>query len=110
MSKAVELRAQLKGLMSERGVSFSYMPFVIKAVSLALREYPTLNAHVNQDCTSIRYKADHNIGVAVDTPQGLIVPNIKQVQVMKGCGYGCGFELEKHYLSIIFFRTSPYLR
>lgn len=86
MSKAVSLRGHLKGLMSERGVSFSYMPFIIKALSLSLREFPVLNAHVNQDCTSIRYKADHNIGVAVDTTQGLIVPNIKQVQVRKGRG------------------------
>ena len=84
MTKMVHLRARLKEVMSERGVPFSYMPLIIKAVSLSLKEHPVLNAHVNQDCTSIRYKADHNIGVAVDTPQGLIVPNIKQVQVRKG--------------------------
>ena len=48
---------------------------------MALTEFPGLNAHVTDPaCGSIVFKASHNIGVAMDTPQGLLVPNIKSVQ------------------------------
>ena len=81
MSKLVSLRDSLKEKMKKDGISFSYMPVLIKAVSIALRRFPSLNATVDTDCTAITYRADHNIGIAVDTPKGLVVPNIKQVQV-----------------------------
>ncbi|KAJ1964786.1 hypothetical protein GGI12_001192 [Dipsacomyces acuminosporus] len=61
----------------------SYMPFFIKAASLALAKYPILNAKVvteNGAPPKLLYRAAHNIGVAMDTPGGLIVPNIKNVQ------------------------------
>eukprot|EP00003_Mantamonas_plastica_P028523 TRINITY_DN6504_c1_g1_i1.p1 TRINITY_DN6504_c1_g1~~TRINITY_DN6504_c1_g1_i1.p1 ORF type:complete len:370 (-),score=134.54 TRINITY_DN6504_c1_g1_i1:93-1202(-) len=74
------LREKLKPIAAERNVKLSYMPMIIKAASLALQKYPELNAHTNEDCTEITYKGDHNIGVAMDTPNGLIVPNIKAVQ------------------------------
>ena len=57
------------------------MPVIIKALSMAFHHYPILNAVVNADCTTITEKADHNIGVAMDTAEGLVVPNVKQVQV-----------------------------
>ena len=81
MSQLMELRSQIKRTLSDTSLRFSYMPLMVKAVSLALREYPQLNAHVDADCTHVTYRADHNIGVAVDTPLGLVVPNVKQVQV-----------------------------
>ena len=81
MDQLVELRALLKARLSEKGVAFSYMPVLIKAVSLALAHHPVLNSTVDPDCTAVTYRADHNVGVAMDTPQGLIVPNIKRVQV-----------------------------
>ena len=82
MNKLVELRSLLKTRLSEGGVAFSYMPVLIKAVSLALVHHPVLNSTVDPDCTTITYRADHNVGVAMDTPLGLIVPNVKRVQVM----------------------------
>lgn len=81
MTEAIQLRSYLKDVLADRGVKFSYMPLIIKAISLALQEYPILNAHVDETCSNLTYKSDHNIGVAVDTPQGLVVPNVKQVQV-----------------------------
>jgi 2-oxoisovalerate dehydrogenase E2 component (dihydrolipoyl transacylase) len=60
----------------------TFLSFVIKAVSLALDEYPLLNAKVdtsNPDKPQLIMRPKHNIGVAMDTPQGLIVPNIKDV-------------------------------
>ncbi|KAJ3412083.1 adenylate kinase [Chytridiales sp. JEL 0842] len=62
----------------------TYMPIFLKAASLALKEYPILNANiVNGDDLSkaeLQYRPYHNIGVAMDTPNGLIVPNVKNVQ------------------------------
>lgn len=48
---------------------------------MALKDYPMLNATVSDDETSITMVAAHNISVAMDTPAGLIVPNVKDVQV-----------------------------
>ena len=75
-----QLRESLKPAMSAVGVKLSFMPFLIKALSLALRSYPQLNAHTNPDCTQLIHRAHHNIGIAMDTPKGLLVPNIKHVQ------------------------------
>jgi 2-oxoisovalerate dehydrogenase E2 component (dihydrolipoyl transacylase) len=80
MDAAIRLRAEIKPLALERGVKFSFMPILIKAVSLALTEYPGINAWVDAKCENVTLKGAHNIGVAMDTPRGLIVPNIKAVQ------------------------------
>ena len=80
MDAAAALRAQLKPLAAERGVKFSFMPILLKAISIALLDAPGLNAWVNEDCSTLTLKGSHNIGVAMDTPRGLIVPNVKDVQ------------------------------
>ena len=58
----------------------SYMPLFIKAASIALNSYPVINASVSPDETEIIYHGSHNIGVAMDTEKGLVVPNIKNCQ------------------------------
>ncbi|RMZ79115.1 hypothetical protein DV738_g3450, partial [Chaetothyriales sp. CBS 135597] len=61
----------------------TYLPFIIKAVSLALTKYPLINARL--DLTSdptrpqLQMRSNHNIGIAMDTPAGLVVPVIKSV-------------------------------
>ncbi|GAU89677.1 hypothetical protein RvY_02197 [Ramazzottius varieornatus] len=84
LTQLVQLRSQLKELAKSRGINFSYMPLFIKAASLALTQYPVLNAHVDENCENLIYKGAHNIGVAIDTGNGLLVPNIKNVQT-KSC-------------------------
>jgi 2-oxoisovalerate dehydrogenase E2 component (dihydrolipoyl transacylase) len=56
VTELVATRARLKRAAEERGIKLSYLPFMMKAVSLALREYPMLNAHVNADCTEVVWK------------------------------------------------------
>ena len=81
MTELVHLRSLIRDRLLEQGIRFSYMPVIIKALSMALHHYPILNAVVDAECTTITEKADHNIGVAMDTEEGLVVPNVKQVQV-----------------------------
>ena len=64
----------------------SYLPFVVKAVSMALNQYPILNARVeaasSTDASSkprLVYRSQHNIGIAMDTPNGLLVPVVRNV-------------------------------
>lgn len=80
MSKLVELRKDLKDASLARGIKLSYMPFMVKACSMALLHFPILNSSLNTQAETITYKAGHNIGLAMDTPMGLLVPNIKGVQ------------------------------
>ncbi|CAM4657155.1 unnamed protein product [Leuciscus chuanchicus] len=82
LSQLVRLRSELKGLSESRGVKLSYMPFFIKAASLSLLHFPILNSSLDENCTNITYKAAHNIGLAMDTNQGLLVPNVKNVQML----------------------------
>ncbi|GAA6226277.1 lipoamide acyltransferase component of branched-chain alpha-keto acid dehydrogenase complex, mitochondrial [Lates japonicus] len=82
LSRLVALRAELRSVAEGRGIKLSYMPFFIKAASLGLLHFPILNASVDEGCQNITYKASHNIGLAMDTNQGLLVPNVKNVQLL----------------------------
>ena len=82
VGRLVDVRKRIKSSAAEKGIKLSFMPFFVKACSLSLSEYPIMNSHFNAQQEAITYKADHNIGVAMDTAQGLLVPNIKQVQLL----------------------------
>ena len=67
MSALVKIRSQIKDqVMKETGVKISYMPFIIKALSLALHEFPMLNASLNSEQTEVTYHPRHNIGFATE--------------------------------------------
>lgn len=63
---------------------FTPLPFIMKSLSLAFLQFPKLNSHLDThtepDKPRLVLKASHNFGIAVDTPQGLLVPVIKDVQ------------------------------
>ena len=75
-----QLHARLKPQYAEQGVKLTLMPFFIKALSLALTEFPEMNVQLNDEATEVTYFDDHNVGMAVATKLGLMVPNVKQVQ------------------------------
>ncbi|KAF2496025.1 branched-chain alpha-keto acid dehydrogenase E2 component [Lophium mytilinum] len=67
----------------EKSQKLSALPFVVKAVSLALSKHPLLNSHLdtsNAEKPQMVVKAQHNIGIAIDSPSGLLVPVVKNVQ------------------------------
>ncbi len=80
MTELILLRGELKEVYAKQDIKLTMMPFFMKAMSLAIKEYPIVNSQVNEDCTELTYFHDHNIGMAVDAKAGLLVPNIKQVQ------------------------------
>ncbi|MGB0859361.1 MAG: dihydrolipoyllysine-residue acetyltransferase [Pseudoalteromonas spongiae] len=80
LTELISLRKSLKEQYAKQGVKLTMMPFFIKALSLALKEFPVINSQVNADCTDLTYFNDHNIGMAVDSKLGLLVPNIKSCQ------------------------------
>jgi pyruvate dehydrogenase E2 component (dihydrolipoamide acetyltransferase) len=71
------LREKMKVNASKQGVKLTYLPFVVKAVIEALKLHPTLNATLDEEEQEIIVKQYYNIGIAVDVPDGLIVPVIK---------------------------------
>lgn len=76
----VRIKEDLNRIGKRNNVKITYMPFFVKSASLALHKFPVLNSHVDEKCEYITMKYAHNIGVAMDTPHGLVVPNVKNVQ------------------------------
>ena len=58
------------------------MPFIVKAVAMALKSHPVINASVDLEAGKIIYKDYVNVGIAVDTERGLVVPNLRNVDKM----------------------------
>ncbi|MEI6856708.1 dihydrolipoamide acetyltransferase family protein [Psychrilyobacter sp.] len=77
VEKLVKLRAALS---EEIGVKLSYLPFIMKAVYLGIKKYPVFNSTIDGD--AIVYKKQVNLGVAVDTDYGLVVPVLKDLSIL----------------------------
>lgn len=76
MSAVIALRGRVKeSIEKKHGIRLSFMPFFIKAACMALKDYPVINAQIDDD--HIIYKNYVNMGIAVASDQGLVVPNIK---------------------------------
>jgi len=70
------LRRQYKDSYAERAVKLTYLPFIVQAVLVGLREFPIINASMDEN--NIIYHRDLNIGIAVALDWGLIVPVVKR--------------------------------
>ncbi len=77
MSQIVQLRQDLLPHADLMGVKLSYLPFIIKAVIEGLKKFPKLNSTLDEQTKEIVLKHYYNIGIAVATPEGLIVPVIQ---------------------------------
>ncbi len=88
MTRVVKLRAALKSSYAKRGVNLTYLPFIIKAVTEGLREFPILNSSILNN--SVYYKQDINIGIAVALDWGLLVPVVKHADELSLQGLSRG--------------------
>ncbi len=77
MTEVVKLRHEAKEEAKKMGAKLTFLPFIIKAVVPALKEFPFLNASLDDEKEEIVLKNYHNFGIATDTPNGLMVPVIK---------------------------------
>ena len=76
VSELIALREEIKA----SGNSISATAFFIKALSIGLKEFPVFNAKLDEENENIQLLREHHIGIAVDTPEGLIVPVIRNVE------------------------------
>ncbi|WP_064199551.1 dihydrolipoamide acetyltransferase family protein [Brevibacillus brevis] len=77
MDQLRALRETLRPHAEKRNIKLTFLPFFIKALVIALKEFPTLNASIDERTNEILLKRFYHIGIATDTPEGLIVPVIK---------------------------------
>ena len=76
----VRLREGVKAIGKKEGFPITYLPFIMKALVATLRQFPMLNASMDDQAGEIIYKHYYNIGFAADTPRGLVVPVIQGVE------------------------------
>lgn len=82
VSELDRIRREYKELYAGENVKLTFLPFIVKAVCLALKAHPALNAEIDLEQGNMTYKQYYNIGIAMDTPKGLVVPVIKHADVM----------------------------
>ncbi|WP_426241881.1 2-oxo acid dehydrogenase subunit E2 [Psychrobacter sp. TWP2-1-2] len=80
ITETEKLRGELKGSMKAEGIGFTILAFVVKATAYALTQHPRFNSHLSDDNTQVILRKSVNMGIAVATDDGLIVPVIKNVQ------------------------------
>ncbi|MCV4230404.1 2-oxo acid dehydrogenase subunit E2 [Virgibacillus sp. LDC1] len=77
VTELVAFRTRMKPIAEKKGTKVTYLPFIVKALVAASRQFPALNAMIDEEANEIVYKKYYNIGIATDTDNGLIVPVIK---------------------------------
>lgn len=77
VTKLVAHRKKFKEVAAQKGIKLTFLPYVVKALVSALREYPALNTSLDDATMEIVQKHYYNIGIAADTEKGLLVPVVK---------------------------------
>lgn len=81
-TRLVQLRNNLKTKALDEGLHLTYMPFVIRAISLCIRKHPLLNSSFDKEHSKVIVHHKQNIGIAMATSLGLIVPVLKGVETL----------------------------
>jgi pyruvate dehydrogenase E2 component (dihydrolipoamide acetyltransferase) len=77
VAKLVAHRKKYKEVAANKGIKLTFLPYVVKALTSALREFPALNTSIDDATSEIVHKHYYNIGIAADTEKGLLVPVVK---------------------------------
>lgn len=80
ITETEKLRGELKGDMKKEGIGLTILAFIVKATAYALTQHPRFNSHLSDDNTQVILRKSVNMGIAVATDDGLIVPVIKNAQ------------------------------
>ena len=80
ITETEKLRNELKGGMKAEGIGLTILAFIVKATAYALTQHPRFNSHLSDDNTQIILRKSVNMGIAVATDDGLVVPVIKNAQ------------------------------
>ncbi len=94
MDRLIDIRNQLKPLAAQQDIKLTFLPFIVKAVVLALKKFPMMNASIDEEAGELVYKQYYNLGIATATPSGLTVP------VLKGCDQKTVLQLAKEMVEI----------
>jgi len=79
MTALAAFRSRAKELAAKKGIKLSFLPFYFKALAAALKEFPYLNASIDDEKQEIVLKQEYHIGFALDTEAGLLVPVVRDV-------------------------------
>lgn len=77
VTNLVAHRKQFKQVAADQGIKLTYLPYVVKALTSALKKYPVLNTSIDNNTDEVIQKHYYNIGIAADTDKGLLVPVVK---------------------------------
>ena len=77
VTELIAIREKYKLPFAERGARLTYLPFIVKAAVQALKKHRVLNSQMDMEHNRMIYKNRYNIGIAMDTPEGLVVPVIQ---------------------------------
>ncbi|MBU8582424.1 2-oxo acid dehydrogenase subunit E2 [Bacillus paralicheniformis] len=77
VTNLVAHRKQFKQVAADQGIKLTYLPYVVKALTSALKKYPALNTSIDDNTDEVIQKHYYNIGIAADTDKGLLVPVVK---------------------------------
>ncbi|MDP4162973.1 MAG: dihydrolipoamide acetyltransferase family protein [Bacillota bacterium] len=77
VTKLVTHRKKFKDVAAQKGIKLTFLPYIVKALTSALREFPALNTSLDDATSEIIHKHYYNIGIAADTEKGLLVPVVK---------------------------------
>jgi pyruvate dehydrogenase E2 component (dihydrolipoamide acetyltransferase) len=90
VSHLVHVRKRAKEFFAKSDIKITYLPFVIKALIATLKDYPMVNASIDDETNEVVHKQYYNIGFAADTPDGLLVPVIQDADHKNPRGAGAG--------------------
>ncbi|MBK8099772.1 MAG: 2-oxo acid dehydrogenase subunit E2 [Planctomycetes bacterium] len=79
VSDLVKIRSDAKAAFADQGVNITYLPFIMKAIVAAMRQFPMMNSSLDEASNELVIKKYFNFGIATDTDNGLIVPVVKDV-------------------------------
>lgn len=81
-TRLIQLKENSKHKASAEGIHLTYMPFILRALSICIKKYPILNSSFDVENSKVILHHKQNIGIAMSTPLGLIVPVLKEVETL----------------------------